>query len=340
MTPPRTRTRLLATVCAALLAILAVADVASAGSGKSSDPAIGFVFDRGRIDRIDLPGDGTLTHLAGITNRGRIVGKTPDLDGVGYDGIVLDRHRKLTRFDFPGAEATYANKMDERGRIVGAANLVAPNVGVPGTFGYLLERGRFTRIAFPGAVYTQALGINNRGHVVGEYLDQAGIYHGYRWEKGRFTTFDGPSGTTTSITDINDRGDMVGLYVADDGSTRGFLLRKGVYRTFAALGLPVTIVSDINNRGDISGYAFSPTADDNLAGARGFLLTDGADGPITWLDVPGAPRTIVGGIDDDGRLVGLYENPNAAPSAQRSPAAAMRVLDTLSLGLSDGKEKP
>ena len=325
MTRTRTRTRLLVPLFAALLAILALAGTASAGSGKSNDPVIGFVLDRGRIDRIDLPGDGALTYLAGITNRGRIVGKTPDLDGVGYDGIVGDRRGEFRRFDFPGAQATYANKMDERGRIVGAANLAAPNVGVPGTFGYLLDRGGFTRIAFPGAVYTQALGINNRGQVVGEYLDQAGVFHGYRWEKGRFTTFDGPSGTTTSITDINDRGDMVGVYVADDGTIRGFLLRKGLYRTFAAPGRAITFAVDINNRGDIAGFGISQTADDNLAGARGFLLDDGADGPVTWIDVPGAPRTIVGGLDDRGRLVGVYENPNAAPSS----AMSMPLLDGL-----------
>lgn len=124
MTSTRTLTPLLVSVCAT--ALLALAGAASAGAGASSDPAIGFVLDRGRIEKIDLPRDGTLTHLAGISNRGWIVGKAPDLDGVGYDGIVGGRRGGFRRFDFPGAMATYANKIDERGRIVGAANRTAP----------------------------------------------------------------------------------------------------------------------------------------------------------------------------------------------------------------------
>jgi uncharacterized membrane protein len=297
----------------------------------SSDPRIGFVLDRGRVDRIDLPGDGVGTVLTGISNRGKIVGKTPDVDGVGFDGIVGDRDGEFRRFDFPGALATYANKIDERGRIVGAANRTAPDVGVPGTFGYLLDRGRFTRIAYPGAVYTQALGLNNRGQVVGEYLDQDGVFHGFRWEKGRFTTFDGPTGTGASITDINDRGDMVGSYLADDGSVRGFLLRKGFDTTFAALGFPFTFATDVNNRGQIASLAFS---DPDLNEIHGFLLADGAGGPVTQIDVPGAPRTAVYGLDDRGRLVGVYENPDAPPTAARSSAAVIPQLDALPLGLS------
>ena len=307
---------------------------ASAGSGTSRDLAIGFVLDRGRIDRIDLPGDGSSTVLARITNSGRIVGKTPDQDGVGFDGLVGDR-RKLRRFEFPGAMATYAQGIDEQGRIVGDAS-PGPRVFDPGATGYLLDRGRYTRIAYPGAVYTQAFGINKRGQVVGEYLDQQGVYHGYRWQNGRFTTFEGPLGTGASITDINDRGDMVGLYVLDPSDPlaggRGFLLRKGRYTTFAVPGLPITIPFDINNRGQIAGTAGDPTEQ------HGFLLAKGAEGPATRIDVPGAPNTSVYGLDDHGRLIGVYDNPNAAPGAQRARVQQPSLLDALPLGLTAGME--
>ena len=122
------------------------------------DPFVGFVAGRDGIDRVDLPGDGDMTILAGITNRGQIVGKTPDDDGLGFDGLVGDRGG-LRRFDFPGAMATYAHKANERGVIVGSANRESPNIGAqdaPGTIGYKLDRGRFTRIAYPDAVHTQA----------------------------------------------------------------------------------------------------------------------------------------------------------------------------------------
>jgi uncharacterized membrane protein len=330
------RRPIVAAAAALTLAALTTAAAASGDSDTSSDPTIGFVLDRGHVRNIDLPGDGALTVLTGISNRGRIVGKTPDVDGVGYDGLVGDRRGRFHRFDYPGAMATYANKIDERGRIVGAANRTAPNVGSPGTVGYLRDgRGRFRRIAVPGAAYTQALGLNDRGRVVGEYLDQDGVFHGFRWENGRLTTVDGPNGASASITDLNDRGDMVGVYIAEDGAYRGFLLRKGTYTTFAAPGLAFTFPLDINNRGQIAGFAFS---DLDLTELHGFVLADGAGGPVTQIDVPGAPATQVVGLDDRGRLVGVYENPDAAPSARASSAAAMPPLDALPLGLGKRKE--
>ena len=332
-TRPLTRALLALAASACLLSTFAAAGGAAAGSGTSRDLAIGFVLDRGRYQSIDLPGDGRFTVLARITNSGRIVGKTPDEDGVGYDALVGDR-RKLRRFEFPGATATYAQGINERGQIVGDAS---PTFSVvdPGATGYLLDRGRYTRIAYPGAINTQAWGINNRGQVVGEYVDQQGVPHGYRWEKGRFTSFDGPLGTGASILDINDRGDMVGFYPLDPSDPfargRGFLLRNGRYTTFAVPGFPVTLPFDINNRGQIAGV----TGD--LTEGHGFLLAKGARGPVTRIDVPGAPNTGVYGLDDRGRLIGVYDKPNAAPSAQRARLQQPALLDPLPLGLTDGR---
>jgi hypothetical protein len=53
-----------------------------------------------------------------------------------------------------------------------------------------------------------------------------------------------------------------------------------------------------------------------MAGARGFLLAKGANGPDTPISFPGAPRTIATGINDQGQVVGAYENIAAAPSPQ------------------------
>jgi probable HAF family extracellular repeat protein len=337
---------------AALATVLTLATLSAPGAASttpdtSRDSTLGFVVDRGRVERIDLPPDarGTRTILSGINNRGQLVGKYPDPDAPGFHGMLLDRRRGLTRFDYPGALATYANKINNRGQTVGSANRDFPRVGfpeAPGTFGYLLERGRFTKIAYPGAVQTQALGINRRGQVVGEYLDRNGVFHGFRWDRGRFRTFDGPDGTGASITDINDRGDMVGAYVVPDDTDlgitiRGFLLHKGNYTTFDALGFPFTVPYDINNRGQIAGTAIS---DADLTEVHGFQHAKGADGPVTQIDVPGAARTEVYGLDDRGRLVGMYLNPDAAPRGQRSRASQPSLPDTWPLGLAETQETP
>jgi hypothetical protein len=317
-----------ATAC--LLSTPAVAGAPSTDSGRSTDLGIGFVLDRGRIDRIDLPGDGTFTVLGKTTNRGRIVGKAPYRNGVGYYGFVLNRDGGFRRIEFPGATTTYAQGINERGWIVGDAS-PGPTVLDPGATGFLLVRGKFTRIAYPGAVYTQAHGVNNRGQVVGEYLDKHGVVHGYRWERGRFTTFNGPSGTSTGITDINDHGVMVGAYVIDPDAgpagLRGFRLRNGKYTTFRPLRGQPTIPWDINNPGQIAGI----TSDPDLTAFHGFLLAKGATGPVTQIDVPRSPNTSVHGIDDRGRLIGVYDNPNATQTGLERRAATL-PLDALGLG--------
>jgi hypothetical protein len=324
----------LAALAVVVFVTLVVPGTAAAKRNTSSVPTMGFVLDRGRVERIVLPPDarGTRTILSGINDRGQLLGKYPDPDAPGFHGFVLDRRRNSTRFDYPGALATYANKINDRGQVVGSANRDFPRVGfpeAPGTFGYLLERGRFTKIRVPGAVQTQALGINNRRQVVGEYVDQAGVFHGYRWEKGRLTTFDGPLGTGASITDINDRGDMVGAYVVPDDSelgvaVRGFLLRNGKYTTFDAFGFQAAVPYDINNRGQIAGSAVN---DPDLTEVQGFLLSDGVRGSAIPIDVPGAARTEVYGLDDRGRLVGMYLNPDAVSGTQRSHAMPLGLGD-------------
>ena len=126
---------------------------------------------------------------------------------------------------------------------------------------------------------------------------------------------------------------MVGFYVPDDGSRpRGFLLRKGRYTTFAVPALPAHHpLRHQQPRPDRRHHAADQSSE------HGFLLAKGADGPVTQIDVPGAPNTSVYGLDDRGRIVGFYDNPNAAPARSASRAAAS-LLDALPLGLADGKE--
>ena len=40
---------------------------------------------------------------------------------------------------------------------------------------------------------------------------------------------------------------------------------------------------------------------------------------MTRIDFPGAPRTACVGMNNRGQIVGVYENPDAAPDGQPSP---------------------
>jgi hypothetical protein len=63
----------------------------------------------------------------------------------------------------------------------------------------------------------------------------------------------------------------------------------------------------------------STFSDPNGTELHGFLLAKGSSGPFTPIDFPGAPNTVAFGINDRGQIVGVYENPDAAPDGQPSP---------------------
>ena len=196
-----------------------------------------------------------------------------------------------------------------------------PRTPVPA---FLLDRGRATKFDHPDAATETAAGsINNRGQIVGAYVDAGIGYHGLvRNEAGKFTSLNIPGAKGTGPYRINDRGQILGAYADNDGTLHNFLLDLGSFTSFDAPGGVVTWARDLNNRGQIAGFTLAPTEEDPLAGARGFLLAKGVKGPFTPIDVPGAPRNLVFGLNDRGQLVGAYENTDAAsspPSSARGP---------------------
>ena len=60
-------------------------------------------------------------------------------------------------------------------------------------------------------------------------------------------------------------------------------------------------------------------SDPNGTELHGFLLAKGRSGPFTPIDFPGAPNTVAFGINNRGQIVGVDENPDAAPDRQQSP---------------------
>jgi uncharacterized membrane protein len=286
-------------------------------STRPRTPIPGFLLDRGRVTKFDAPKAATETAASSINNRGQIVGAYVDA-GIGYHGFLRDQAGRFTTIDIPGAKGTGIYRINDRGQIVGRYSQTHANIQDPNALqrGFLLDRGRLTRIDVPGAAETQVVGLNNRGQIVGEYQQPPGTFHGFLWDKGRFTTIDKPGAATTSLIDINDRGQVLGAYAGDDGVLHNFLLDRGRYTSFDAPGVTLTLARDLNNRGQIAGATLTPTPEDPLAGARGFLLAKGVNGPFTPIDVPGAPRNVVFGLNDRGQLVGAYENTAVTPSPQ------------------------
>jgi uncharacterized membrane protein len=90
----------------------------------------GFLLDRGVFTTIDPPG-ASFTEAAGINGRGQIVGPYLDPDGTAH-GFLRDRGHGarrdtgvFTTIDLPGALATTADHLNNRGQIVGTYSEVS-----------------------------------------------------------------------------------------------------------------------------------------------------------------------------------------------------------------------
>jgi hypothetical protein len=279
--------------------------------GPSDTVSAGFVRDpRGRYRVIEAPKAETQTIAFGVNDRGDIVGAYDDEEGRAH-GFLRDAHGRFRTIDVPEAYATVATRINERGQIVGDYWPTKERFDQGLKYGFLYERGRFTRFEVPGADSTEGVGIDDRGRVVGEALtlDPFGA-RGYIFERGRFRLIDVPGAAFTGAEEINERGQIVGTYgddLDDPAATRGYLLDRGRFRTFAVPGETTTQVFGVNNREQIVGYTadVDPTTLE-VTGEHGFLFARGPRGPVTPIDVPGAPRTLALGINDHGTIVGWF----------------------------------
>jgi uncharacterized membrane protein len=278
-------------------------------AGDPQSPGPVFVLDKGRFSAFDPPGLNA-NELIDVNESGQVAGTYVDKSGVSH-GFLRGQRGRFTLIDAPRATATFILKINDRGQIVGNAcdtdSCETQRAYVRG------PRGRFTTIRVPGSVNTQALGLDDRGRIVGSYRDARGTEHGFLWRQGRFTRVDVRGATLTQLTAINDRGEMLGVYLDADGNPHGFHRSPhGRITTIDAPGANLTFPFDINDRGRIVGFTTDALPLPDAAEVHGFVLKHGPDSRFTRIDVPGAPRTLASGIDDRGRIVGIFQNPNAA----------------------------
>ena len=232
--------RRVAAIAAAAAVALTVAGAGVAAAGDEPDPPAvtlrGFVRAKDGAFTVAEPPGATLTKPGGINNRGDILFKYLDADGI-QQGAVLTRgvYRPI---EFPGAAVTAPLGQNDRGDVVGN---YLDQAGA--SHGFLLTRhGTYTTVDNPNAdddglvldsFGTIVTNINNRGEMVGSYTAGGRLLGFLRDRQGRFTTIEPPGAVATLVTDINDRGDIVGdssevgadaLFSEGDGDS--FLLDK------------------------------------------------------------------------------------------------------------------
>jgi probable HAF family extracellular repeat protein len=255
--------------------------------------------------RIDFPGS-ILTFANGINARGDIVGRYDDASGRTH-GFLLSKG-VFSTLDFPGAAYTAPRAINARGDITGRMQRADQN-----DHGFLLRDGKFTEIDFPNAITTTPRGINNAGDITGNFGSCTDCESGFIFRDGVFHEVHIPGGFTSDIWLAQDNGRvMVGdAAMKPDDALHGFIRYKPrdfQLIDFPGLAVPCTSPRWINERGDIVGlFAVITTPEDCYSGppTHGFLLRQGR---YVRLDFPGAASTAVVSINDDGWIVGMYDD--------------------------------
>ena len=113
---------------------------------------------------------------------------------------------------------------------------------------------------------------------------------------------------------------MVGLYGDSDGTLHAFFrTARGRVITYGASGVPYTVPFDVNDRGTIVGITTDALTLPDADELRGFVLDIHRGSRLTPIDFPGAPRTVAFGIDDRGRVTGIYDNTAGSAAGRTSP---------------------
>lgn len=303
------RIRLRTLTVAAVTALVPLTATAPATSADATGGPPGVEPETPQSAGRGLPELGLATESSSALQRGAAA-------DLGTASLVLDKdgdYRTLP--DVPGALQTTYLRNNNRGDAVGT--YAVADDGTVRLRGFLMRNRQVIRIDVPGAFATVPLGINDRNQVVGAYVDVGepvdpttgeSPVHGFVWEKGKTRTFDVPGSISTAPYEINNRGQIVGNYSDGDRVQHGFVLHKGRITTIDhpratdTPNLTGTRVVGINDHGQLVG---------SYGDDRGIIRAwTWKNGRFTTIHPRFGLQSEASQIDDRGRIVGRYFDPN------------------------------
>jgi uncharacterized membrane protein len=184
-----------------------------------------FLFENDQLTIFDVPASEVcLSSAFTINNRGQVVGEYLDQCNVGnrQHGFLYD-DGKFSSIDFPGADGTVVNGINNEGDIVGFF-YGAPAGGMT-TSGFIKKNDRAFRVVdvpFPGTISTSVNGINNDGDMVGTFSSNDMGVGSFVYVNRKFVELEFPSAIMTIALAINKRGQIAGFYIDTQG-THGFI---------------------------------------------------------------------------------------------------------------------
>jgi probable HAF family extracellular repeat protein len=206
------------------------------GTSGRSDVYRPFLWAKGRMRDLGLPGDEGSVEDIDINAHGRVV-LTLTGFGVALQGVALwegGRVRVLKGI-------SEAHAINDEGWIVGDVAVGDEIMG--GRRAVLWRKGAITRLRAPGVKGSSATDINERGQVVGRTETPS---YAFLWEKGKLARI-GPRGAWAEA--VNDRGQV--LLGASAGSQ--LLYRLLLWRGGNVTSLGTGVASEMNERGQVVG---------------------------------------------------------------------------------------
>lgn len=243
---------------------------------------------QGTWTRVAYPGAYGNTTAFGINQAGDVVGYYETIDG-NFHGFLLSGG-VYTTIDCPGAQSTYALRINMDKQIVGECGYLSSG------FSYNSQTGVFTIFNYPGATWTEPFAINDAGVIAGT-TEIANVVYGFELlTSGKGTLISPPGATTTAAVGITAAGEIVGTCCPMTNGFVNFSFLRGHYNQ---LIIPVSTaaVLGVNPAGTaVVGQYDMP------GGEAGFIFQDGI---LTTLQFPGAHDTGAYGINASGVVVGV-----------------------------------
>lgn len=281
-----------------------------------------------KIDFGTFGGPNSSENWGGINDRGEVVGfaetSTPAPNGedfcfFGTKMICLPFHwagGKMTALPTLGGNNGWANAVNNRGQVAGAAENTAPDPSCP-PFQSVRpvvweEREARELPTFPGDPDGNANAINNRGQVVGgsgSWCSTGNLGprmdHALLWENGTVIHLPSLGGAMNNVAvAINNQGQVVGQSdLSGDTILHAVLWENGVARDLGALPGDVgAFGSGINHKGQVVGTSF-----DTNFNLHAFIWADGTMIELSTLFPANSDLypTMANEINSQGQISGM-----------------------------------
>jgi uncharacterized membrane protein len=230
----------------------------------------------------------------------RITLAAASLIGLGLAVGAGERSLRFTAIDFPGAIATTAFGINERGEVVGSYTDSSNK-----THGFVQIGEVFRSVDFPGALMTRARGISPAGEIVGNYRlpgEPLVNAHGYLLTRdGQFRRVDFPGHVNTIPQRIGPDGTILGCYHDTDtmDTMHGIVVRGDELAEFAT-------PASMHNGATPGGKIIVGLYTDTTGHGRAYLLK--SDGKFVPFDAPDSTSTAGWDINPARRAVGVYQD--------------------------------